>query len=87
MCEAFNSTLATARMLFAKRGKQTLFCDIWTYGMKAIEFQSFKNSNIELNYLLFLKKHNFCIAYSNVTNQSLCTPFYIEDIEFQGSTN
>jgi len=76
--EVSSKILGIAQKLFARRGAQTLFCSIWTFSVKFFELLSFYESKIKLNYLLFKKNQNFCIAHPNTTKQSSYTLLCIE---------
>jgi len=39
--EASGGKFGTAQKLLVRRGAWTLFCGVWTFGVKVIEFQKF----------------------------------------------
>jgi len=66
-------------VLLERRGAKTLFCGIWTYDAKVIEFQSFYEFGNSKEIIFYFEKFiNFLHRCPNPTKQSPCTPSYIE---------
>jgi len=57
-CASLGPIIGTVKKFFARRGAYVLFCGIWNYGVKVIEFQSFYELKKKLLLLLLL----YCIV-------------------------